>query len=88
MADERTAYPESSRRSEQLSCRKYFDPSYGLFYINFKVFKIILKIIIIKLIQKLVLLHQKDVSMTSVVNRAVDWSIRHVGPTAHRLRFN
>ena len=30
VADERTAYPESSRRSEQLSCRKYFHPSYGL----------------------------------------------------------
>ena len=34
VADERTAYPDSSRRSEQLSCRKYFHPSYGLFYIN------------------------------------------------------
>ena len=28
--DERTAYPDSSRRSEQLSCTKYFHPSYGL----------------------------------------------------------
>ena len=37
--DERTAYPESSRRSEQLSCTKFFDPSYGLPYINFKRFK-------------------------------------------------
>ena len=27
---ERVAYPGSSRRSEQLSCRKYFHPSYGL----------------------------------------------------------
>ena len=35
MADERVAYPELSRRSKQLSCTKYFHPSYGLFYINF-----------------------------------------------------
>ena len=26
----RAAYPGSSRRSDQLSCRKYFHPSYGL----------------------------------------------------------
>ena len=30
VADERAAYPDSSCRSEQLSCRKYFHPSYGL----------------------------------------------------------
>ena len=30
MADERAAYPDSSRRSEQLSCIKYFHPNYGL----------------------------------------------------------
>ena len=35
VADERAAYPDSSRRSEQLSCTKFFHPSYGLFYINF-----------------------------------------------------
>ena len=39
---ERTAYPESSCRSEQLSCTKFFHPSYGLFYINFRRFKSIL----------------------------------------------
>ena len=39
MVDERAAYPGSSRRSEQLSCAKFFHPSYGLFYINFKRFK-------------------------------------------------
>ena len=36
MADERAAYPDSSRRSEQLSCTKYFHLTYGLFYINFQ----------------------------------------------------
>ena len=35
VADERAVYPDSSRRSEQLSCRKYFHPSYGLFYMIF-----------------------------------------------------
>ena len=39
VVDERAAYPESPRRSEQLSCTKFFDPSYGLPYINFKRFK-------------------------------------------------
>ena len=38
VADERYAYPDLSRRSEQLSWRKYFNPSYGLFNINFKSF--------------------------------------------------
>ena len=32
-------YLDSSRRSEQLSCTKFSHPSYGLFYINFKIFK-------------------------------------------------
>ena len=32
---ERAAYSDSSRRSEQLSCTKYFHPGYGLFCINF-----------------------------------------------------
>ena len=36
VADERAAYPKSSRRSERLSCTKFLHPSYGLFYINFK----------------------------------------------------
>ena len=35
----RAAYPDSSRRSEQLSCTKFLHPSYGLFYIDFKRFK-------------------------------------------------
>ena len=39
LADERTAYPDSSRRSEQLSCRKYFHPNYGLKDMIFKRFK-------------------------------------------------
>ena len=39
VVDERAAYPDSSRRSEQLSCTKFFDPSYGLPDINFKRFK-------------------------------------------------
>ena len=30
LADERVAYSNLSRRSEQLSCRKYFHLSYGL----------------------------------------------------------
>ena len=38
VADERVAHPDSSRRSGQLSCTKYFHPSYRLFYINFKRF--------------------------------------------------
>ena len=36
MADERAAYPDSSRRSEQLSCIKLFHPSYRLFYMIFQ----------------------------------------------------
>ena len=40
--DERATYPDSSRRSEQLSCTKFFHPSYGLFYINSKRFKSLL----------------------------------------------
>ena len=35
MADERTAYPDSSRRSEQLSCFNFFDLSYGLKDMNY-----------------------------------------------------
>ena len=43
MCGGRTAvYPGSSRRSEQLPCTKFFHPSYGLFYINFRSFKSIL----------------------------------------------
>ena len=34
--DERTAYSDSSRRSEQLSYRKQFHPSYGLKDMNFQ----------------------------------------------------
>ena len=47
MVDERDAYSESSYFSEQLSCIKYFHPSYGLFYINFQSLKHTLKIILI-----------------------------------------
>ena len=36
MADEQAAYPDSSRRSEQLSYRKHFHPSYGLKDMNFQ----------------------------------------------------
>ena len=36
MADERAAYSDSSRRSEKLSCTKYFHPSYGLFPMIFR----------------------------------------------------
>ena len=45
MADEQVAYPESSRRSEQLSCTKFSHPSYSLFYIDFKRFKSFLEFI-------------------------------------------
>ena len=34
--DERTAYLDSSRRSEQLSYRKHFHPNYGLKDMNFQ----------------------------------------------------
>ena len=34
--DERTAYSDSSRRSEQLSYRNHFHPSYGLKDMNFQ----------------------------------------------------
>ena len=34
--DERTAYSDSSRRSEQLSYRNHFHPSYGLKDVNFQ----------------------------------------------------
>ena len=45
--DERTAYPDSSRRSEQLSCTKFFHPSYGLFYMIFERFNNILELFIL-----------------------------------------
>ena len=32
VADERVAYSDSSRRSEQLSCTKYFHPCYRFFF--------------------------------------------------------
>ena len=43
MADERVAYPDSSRRFEQLSCIKYFHPNYGLFYMIIRSLKDFLK---------------------------------------------
>ena len=39
VANERTAYSDSSRRSKQLSYRKHFHPSYGLKDMNFQSFK-------------------------------------------------
>ena len=38
MADERSVYSDSSRTSKQLSCTKYFHPSYGLFSMNYQSF--------------------------------------------------
>ena len=55
------AYPNLSRRSEQLSCTKFFHPSYGLFYINSKRILSFSRIIRINLIRKC----HYDVSMTS-----------------------
>ena len=45
--DERTAYSDSSRRSEQLSYRKHFHPSYGLFSMNFQSLNNILDLLIL-----------------------------------------
>ena len=74
MADERTAYPDLSRRSEQLSCIKYFHPNYGLkdmiFFKDLNHF-LILIIYLNSTLSKTVF---ADVSMTSAVNRDVDWS--------------
>ena len=47
MADERAAYSDSSRRSEQLSCIKFFHPGYGLFYIDFQSFNHFFEFILI-----------------------------------------
>ena len=51
MADERTAYSDSSRRSEQLSCIKLFHRSYGLIYTIFQRFKHFLDLLLILRIQ-------------------------------------
>ena len=49
MIDERTAYSDSLYCSEQLSYIKFFDPSYGLFYmIFFKDLNTIPKLLLIK----------------------------------------
>ena len=54
MTDERTAYSDSLDFSEQLSYRKHFHPSYGLFSMIFKRFKQYFEIIInSKLIDKM-----------------------------------
>ena len=37
---------DSSRHSEQLSCRKLFHPSYGLFYMSFQSFQYFLEFLI------------------------------------------
>ena len=72
MAEERTTYPDSSRRSEQLSCTKFFYPSYSLFYINFKRFKSFLDLFnyFNSTLSRTVF---ADGSMASAVNRGVDW---------------
>ena len=81
MEDERAAYPGSSHRSKQLSCTKYFHPSYELFYMIIRGFKTI-SVIILK--TKIELLHQHDVIMTSagsaVNSNQVDWSKGQQGP--------
>ena len=53
MADEGTMYLDSSRRSEQLSCTKYFYPSYKLFYMIFQNFKQFSRFVGFNLISKL-----------------------------------
>ena len=73
MADERAAYPDLSRRFEQLSCTKFFHPSYGLFYMNFQSFKEFLEFNYLFKFELSRIVHV-DVSMTSAVNRGVDWS--------------
>ena len=47
MAGEQVTYSDSSRRSEQLSCTKYFHPSYGLFYMIFISLNDFLKVLLI-----------------------------------------
>ena len=69
MADERFAYPDSSRRSEQLLCIKFFQPSYGLFYIKLK--KNHFKDLFNYLNSTLSRTVHADVSMTSGVNRVL-----------------
>ena len=49
MVDERAAYPDSSRRSEQLSCTRYFHLSYGLFSINFQSYNYFLNLLLIQI---------------------------------------
>ena len=44
MTDERTTYSDSLDFSEQLSYRKHFHPSYGLFFMDFLSFKRILEL--------------------------------------------
>ena len=53
MADERTVYSDVSRRSELLSCRKLFHPSYGLFSTIFQRFKHYLNLLEFILISKI-----------------------------------
>lgn len=61
MAGEQKAYLDSSRNSEQLSCRNLFHPSYGLFYMIFQSFKRFSNIITIKIISE----KEYDIIMTS-----------------------
>ena len=57
MTDERTMYSDSLDFSEQLSYRKHFHPSYGLFFMDFLSFKHILELFILTEMEY-------DVSMT------------------------
>ena len=43
VVNERSTYLDSSRRSEQLSCRKPFHPSYDLISMNFQIFEYFLE---------------------------------------------
>ena len=47
VAGKRAAYSDSSRRSEQLSCTKFFHPSYGIFYMNLQILKEYLELLLI-----------------------------------------
>ena len=73
MADERVAYPGSSRRSEQLSCTKFFDPSYGLIYMVFQRFKQYSQIIINSKL-KAKMLDAPSTGYTEVYPRADRWA--------------
>ena len=87
MADERAAFPDLSRRSEQLSCTKFFHPSYGLFYINFKRFKSF-KDLFNYLNSTLSRIVFTDVSMTSAVDLVKLTGGSHLSVTHLIIQFN